>query len=220
MKKRRYPKHLYPSKQYKKIVIDASLDDFVLLRYTKDNAPLKSNEKNLGLHLCASRFYNGCSVNLLSVYKKCDARYIVDGNASSPQHQEWKEGSSCYPLRLSDYKYQKTRGYIGVSIKNVHTVCIAKCEIKINGTKLRDDKVFFKIEHSPTKCNFWHFNIMIYGVNSITGKEYRLRDLVGFSSNQMKKIATALIHQLEKYLLRPFEMKRRYLPKSYYTKIG
>lgn len=220
MKKRRYPKHLYPSKRYKKIVVDAFLDEHILVRYTKDNAPLHPNEKNIGSHLCASRFYNGCSVNLLSVYKKCDVRYIVEGNSSSPHHQEWTEGTSCFPLRISDYRYKKDRGYIGVKIKDILAVNIMKIEIKINGTKLRDDKVFFKIEHSPTKCNFWHFNIVIYGVNSTNGEEYRLRDLDGFSSNQMTKIATALIHQLEGFLLRPFEIKRKYLPKRYYTKIS
>lgn len=219
MKKRRYPKHLYPSKRYKKIVVDTFLDDFVLLRYTKDNDPLNPNEKSIGSHLCASRFYNGCSVNLLSVYKKCDARYVVEGNSFSPYHQEWDEGASCFPLRMSDYRYKKDRGYIGVKIKDILAVNITKREIKINGTKLRDDKVFFKIEHSPTKCNFWHFNIVIYGVNSTNGEEYRLRDLDGFSSNQMSKIASALIHQLEGSLLRPFEIKRKYLPKRYYTKI-
>lgn len=218
MKKKHYPEHLYPSKLYKKIVVDASLDNFVLLRYTKDNAPLKPDEKNLGSHLCASRFYNGCSVNLLSVYKKCDARYVVLGKSTSPQHQDWKEGNSHFPLRLSDYKYLKKRGYIGVAIKDVHSVYIAKREIKINGTKLRDDKVFFKIEHSPTRCNFWHFNIMIYAVNSHTGKEYRLRDLNGYSQSQMTKVATALIHQLEQYILRPHQMKKHYLPKRYYVR--
>ena len=67
MKKRKYPSHLYPNKRYKKITYDFSLGDHFLLRYTKDDVPLDKGEQLLGKHMCASRFFNGCSTNLLCI---------------------------------------------------------------------------------------------------------------------------------------------------------
>ena len=91
--------------------------------------------------------------------------------------------------------------------------------ITINGQALvREDKVYFNVEHAPTKCNFWHFNVLIYGVNSKTHETYRLRDIEGYSNGQMTKVATALIHKLEDKLVLPQDMKKMYLSKSKYLK--
>lgn len=218
MKKRKYPSHLYPNKRYKKITYDFSLGDHFLLRYTKEDVPLDKGEQLLGKHMCASRFFNGCSTNLLSRYRKTDARFIVKGTANSPQHEDWNEGDSCYNLREIDFQYNKKRGYIGIKISDLLGVCIDKRPIVVNGIKIREDKVFLKIEHAPTKCNFWHFNIVICGINSKTGKEYKLKDQEGYTNTQMTKVATDLIHKLEPYLVRPEKMKKKYLPKNKYIK--
>ena len=218
MKSRRYPNKLYPHKNYKPIAVDFSLNDYYLLRYTIDDEPANDRQNDLGKHFSPSRFYNGCSTNLLSIYKKCDARYIVHGKADSPQHTEWKEGKSHYHLTLSDYHYKKNRGFVGIKINDLRATFIDKRSIVVQGAVVREDKVYFEIEHAPTKCNFWHFNIMIYGVNSKTNEPYRLRDEEGYSNSQMTKVATALIHKLEDKIVLPQGMRRRYLSKKKYIK--
>ena len=218
MKKRRYPSKLYPQKKYKLLIVDYSLNNHYLLRYTIDNEPINESQKDLGKHFCPSRFYNGCSTNLLSVYRKCDARYIVHGKADFPQHQNWKEGDHYYSLKTSDFHYKKKRGFIGVKIKDLRSLYIDKYRIVVQGAVVREDKVYFNVEHAPTKCNFWHFNVLIYGVNSKTHETYRLRDIEGYSNGQMTKVATALIHKLEDKLVLPQDMKKMYLSKSKYLK--
>lgn len=218
MKKRIYPNKLYPQKNYKPLAVDLSLNDYYLLRYTVDNKPVKDGQKELGKHFCPSRFYNGCSTNLLSVYKKCDARYIVHGNAHSPQHQDWKEGKSHHQLSFSDFHYKKNRGFVGVKIEDLRATFIDKRSIVVQGTVVRNDKVYFEVEHAPTRCNFWHFNIMVYGINSKTNEIYRLCDEKDYSNSQMTKVATALIHKLEDKIVLPQGMRKHYLSKKKYIK--
>lgn len=201
MKNRLYPKRLYPSKNNKRIVVDFSMDEHYLLRYSDSNRPIYTSESDLGKHFHPSRFFNGCSVNLLSVYRKCDARYLVHGKADAPQHQEWNEGDSSFLLKKKDYRYKKNRGFLGVKIGDLKNTFIDKAQIKVNGAVIREDKIFFDIEHAPTKCNFWHFNIMIYGINSNTNDIYRLRDVEGYSNSQMGRVALKLVHRLENKLV-------------------
>ncbi|WP_455643797.1 hypothetical protein [Parabacteroides sp.] len=141
MKKRRYPNKLYPQKGFKKITVDFSLDNHCLLRYTIDNDPVKESENDLGKHFCPSRFYNGCSTNLLSVYRKCDARYIVHGNTDAPQHKEWSEDDSHYLLSTFEYHYKQKRGFIGIKIGDLRETYIDKCSIVVQGVIVREDKV-------------------------------------------------------------------------------
>ena len=214
MKNRKYPNHLYPKKIYKKIIFDSKLNDHCLLRYTSSDKPIEKGK--LGEHMGASQFSGGCSVNLLSVYRKCDSRYAVNGKSDAPQHQYWNEEDSSYVLHSKDFKYDKKREFIGVKIKDVRSTYIDNRSIIVNGTKIRDDKVFFDIEHAPTRCNFWHYNMYIYGINSQTKERYCLSTLNNYSNGQLKKVAVDLLHKLETHLLLPSQMKSHYLPKRYY----
>lgn len=214
--KKYYHRRVLPNPRYKRITVDAYLNDFFLLRYTDKDKPIKKGELNLATHFSASQFKEGLSVNLLSVYRKQDACFKVLGTKDAPQHQCWVEGTQPYIPSDDILKYSKNRGYVGIRIKHLYTACIEKREIKVQGTKLRDDKVYFILEHAPTVCNFWHFNIHIEAINSATNEKYLLKDVPDYSSNQLSKVAADLLHQIADYVKPRKYMRRIELPKHYY----
>lgn len=214
--KKCYHKRVLPSPSFKKIVIDTYLNDFFLLRYSDHDRPIKKGEKNLASHFSASQFYGGLSVNLLSVYRKQDACFKVIGSKDDPQHQPWNDGDAPFAPFEKILKYSRYRGFVGIRIKHLLRAKIDKRPIKVQGVTLRNDKAYFKLEHAPTVCNFWHFNIHIEAVNSETNQEYLLKDLNGYSNNQLTKVAVDLLHQIEDYVKPRKYMYRYNLPKCYY----
>lgn len=211
-----YHKRILPRADYHKIIVDTYLEKFFLLRYSIGDVSIKKGDKYIAKHFNSSQFYDGLSVNLLSVFHKQDAAFKVLGSAQDPQHNCWNSGDSPVCMQDSMLKYLRNRGFVGIRIKDLYKARIDKREIKINGVLKRNDKVYFKLEHAPTKCNFWHFNIHIEAINSNDNSKYLLRDLEGYSKNQLSKVAADLLHQIEDYVKCRSKMKAYPLPKSYY----
>lgn len=211
-----YHQRILPRPDYHKITVDTYLEKFFLLRYSIGDKSIKKRDSNIAKHFVASQFYDGLSVNLLSVFHKQDAAFKVLGTAQEQQHNCWSTGDSPICMQDSMLKYLRCRGFVGIRIKDLYKAKIDKWEIKINGVSQRNDNVYFKLEHAPTKCNFWHFNIHIEAINSIDNSKYLLRDIEGYSKNQLSKVAGELLHQIEDYVKRRCKMKAYPLPKSYY----
>lgn len=212
-RQRRYPRHLVPHKKYKITPVDADLDDFYLLRYmSNDNTPLGSKEiKDV---FPPSRFYCGMSVNLLSKYRKCDVRYYVNPKKHRKCFENWEEGKA--GILPSEFSYYKKRPFVGIKVDGLRS---AELDIQIGNAKpsIRRDKVFFRIEHCPVMSNFWHFNIFLYGENSVTGEMYRLHEAPNVSKNKVQTTASKLIQQIAGDIVDKDQMKAKYLPKRFYT---
>lgn len=224
--KRQYPTRLLPKRNFHIISVDDGLDNFFLIRYSLGNKSIKkkvcrrkltqqdkdTQRKELAKHFKASQFDEGLSVNLLSVYRKQDAAFIVGSRDTS--NQIWSTNSRAQePQNPIFYRY---RGFVGIKIKNIRNTVIDNKEIKIGGVVIRKDKVYFKLEHVPTKCNFWHFNIEIYGINSITGVEYRLRNEPSYKNSQLSKVAAALLDQIKEEIKPRKYMHQYNIPYKYY----
>lgn len=214
--KKKYPHRLLPRADYHNIVVDAYLDDFFLLRYALGNASIKKGDKSFARHFKSSQFFDGLSVNLLSVFRKQDAAFMVLGSAGDPQHQEWKQGNDPFIVDDRLLKYSRYRGFVGIKIKDLNRAKIDKRDIKVDGVTIRKDEVHFKIEHAPTLCNFWHFNIHIEGINSKNSQYYLLRNEQGYKNTQLSKVAADLLHQIEDFVVSRQRMYVHKLPKSYY----
>lgn len=214
--KKKYPHRVLPRTDYKKIVVDAFLDNFFLLRYALGDISIKKGDTNYARHFKASQFFDGLSVNLLSVFRKQDAAFKVLGSADDPQHQEWQEGNDPFSLDEGMLKYSRYRGFVGIKIKDLNKAKIDKRAIKIDGVTIREDEVHFTLEHAPTLCNFWHFNIHIEGINSNNHEYYLLRNEEGYKNSQLSKVAADLLHQIEDYVVSRKRMRAYKLPKTYY----
>ena len=104
----------------------------------------------------------------------------------------------------------------------VDSIILLQFETEYNQKKLILSWLLFRrvliLTTIPTRCTFWHYNIMVYGINSKNNEKYRLCDEKGYSNSQMTKVATALIHKLEDKIVLPQDMRKRYLSKKKYIK--
>ena len=93
-------------------------------------------------------------------------------------------------------KYNNTQRYYGFKISQIQNfeISFAYTAKYITPT----DKIRFKIEHCPTMCNFWHFNIFIWGQDSSSKKWIKLECPNIISNKTFEKIAIAVLPILAK----------------------
>lgn len=158
-----YPKELLPKSNYKLISTDELNNNFSLIRKSKKSK--KDSIDNIGdVRLDAiceeerEREVFGLSFNLFGIYKIEHIKITIENRG---YHDYWNPeqeplsideisfslDNEAFPifflilnLHNIDFPYEKT-------IKNKHTE-------SLTGT--------CRIEHKPTKCNFWHFELSIY----------------------------------------------------------
>lgn len=159
---------------------------------------------------------NGISVNLISIYKKNYMKFFPIEDKNRPRfHSPFNWNSDgCIP-KAGEYKYNKAQRYYGFKISQIQDLEISFA-FKANGITLTD-RIRFKIEHCPTMCNFWHFNIFIWGQDSISKEWIKLECPTVVSNKTFKKIAIAAFPILAKKIVKPKVMRALQLNKKYYT---
>ena len=218
-----YPKHIVGKSNFKKIDNVGFLKHrgFFIGRTTSIDAnPFSINAVKdsfaEGKEVKASTVKNGISVNLISIYKKNDMKFFPIEDKNNPRfHVPFIQNSDgCLP-QIEEYKYNKAQRYYGFKISQIQDFEISFV-YKANGI-IPTDKIRFKIEHSPTMCNFWHFNISVWGQDSISKKWIKLECPMVVSNSTFKKLAIAAFPFMAKKIVEPKVMRSRKFNKKYYT---
>ena len=216
-----YPKHIVGKSKFKKIDKIGFLKnrDFFVGRTTSINTDEFSIDAVKdsfaeGKEVKASTVKNGISVNLISIYKKKNMKFSPIEDKSNPRFHllfVWNS-DGCTP-QVGEYKYNNTQRYYGFKISQIQDFEISFAYMAKSITTT--DKIRFKIEHCPTMCNFWHFNVYIWGQNASTMEWMKLcPDII--SNKTFEKIAIAALPILAKKIVEPKVMRARKLNKKYY----
>lgn len=215
----RYNMALLPRRNYKIIKDCHCLSTFYLCRYPSGKrwhvfpSEIKDNWDT-------SELSRGMSCNLLSVYKHKDACIRPGGKVKDGHHQLWKEGDAgIIPPNL---KYRKRANFIGIKYDDIlrREIRIDNFEISFRNGSIRTDALVLRLIHRPTYCNFWHFEIRIYGLNE--GSEYLFEEISNVSKKGIKRYlehaAEILGQKLMGYIIHSKKCRPKYLRKSIYTK--
>lgn len=175
-----YPLRCVPKKCYKFIEQDKIplLKNKYVIRYSEQDVPLfdvNALNENLKKNMASNKFVTGLSVTLLGRSRKEDAKYIIKGNRKTLLSSDWHCGDDVIRVRSVDFDYKPQRGFYGLLVDKILS-CFIDLPIMKDDVEIRKDKVRYELVHKPTQCNFWHFCIFPYGINSETGEKYYLRD--------------------------------------------
>lgn len=182
-----YPKELLPQSNYKFINTDELEDESSLIRKSKKNK--KDSIDNIGdVRLDAiceenkEREIFGLSFNLFGIYTIEHLRIIVE---NKDYHEYWKPKQEILSINEILFSLDEEAYPIFFSIINIHNIEFPY-EKAINNKYTESLLATCKIEHKPTKCNYWHFELSIYS----SEKNYII-----YSSSAWKK-------RVSKYILK------------------
>lgn len=218
-----YPNCILPKLSYKEMgnLSNTHFGKFFLVRTVPDNRPVKSYKdllERMGDIMKASHFTSGgMSFFLLSRYRKKDTRYIVDYSANKEYSAYWHliEKPVCPLSRHVTYK--KNRGYVGIEIGDVLAVS-KPINLKKSGVDIGKHKVTLIIEHKPTKSNFWHCEMVLFGelITEDPEKKYVKRLLDITSKTVVQQVGGEMLDKLKDVMKLPDEMKEYSLPGAFY----
>lgn len=203
-----YPHRLLPKVYYKRIEQEGIPVNAHFLRYIEDD--LQVNTKAELLNNCEkvlnpSRFPNGCSMNILSIFTKEDAKYkLIESGA--PIFEPWIEGQKNYAPKEDEVVTIEDRGYFGIEYSK-----IINYQAEINYMDKLSTKhqatLSYIFLHAPVLTNFWHFNMFMKLSSLDRSKEiickHQNNDI---SDSQIKKLVIGQLDDLKQFLLMPSEM--------------
>lgn len=221
-----YPEHLLPQENYKKIT--NTLGEYYLVRQITIENNLGDDNKATAFN--ASHWHEGLSTSLLSEYTISDVDFFVSGKDEPDCIKEWEdeEGQRQYPngLMPNKYDYVKDRKCVIVKISDLLNFELENQTFSVKGIpvkKYENADLFITVEHAPTNCNFWHFNILLNGRGKLKNKEQideyefsKRKDTIG--SGQVEKLVkNVILGELEPLILSPKEnINIQDIPKEFY----
>ena len=155
----KYPQHLLPQSNYKKIEWNNDLGLCSLIRHTDTKDIFMPGTKTIStekIKFPSEQFRNDLSINLLSVFKLEDVYIQILNNNFI---KDWEPDRKIYPLTIErDFTINRDRGHFALNIQDI---------LSLNTTRpLIEEGLSLEIFHTPTKCNFWHFSIRVYKNNT------------------------------------------------------
>lgn len=195
---KKYPKLIIPKLNYHFIDTDTLPQNIFFIRTIRKKRQIKTLSKLKELSakiLSASEFPNGISCNLYSVFDEKHSCFNVKDPHNRKVISDWLPDKISIIPEIDEYEYLPWQGYFGFQLKKIKEF-ESNIPIKKDGRIIRRDTCVLRVVHSPTNCNFWHFNLFLFAINSVTHKEYNLNDQVeGISKSQIQKIATSLFNR-------------------------
>lgn len=216
---RRYPRYMFPRKDYHRIPHIETLKSYSILRYMiGESMPPDTliDFDTMKRTMKDAHFYNGMSVNLLSKFKKEDAVYFI---ADKDLTDYWNYRSKSPKVLKKFISFKEDQGYYGFRIGDVESIESTFDVYNKKGDVERTDKVFCKVEHWPTRVNFWHFNIFLYGIETLSDNKevvYRLDERL--KDKKVKSIAAGLMDDFYDVLLTKNDLYEIRLPFFLYRK--
>lgn len=214
-----YPKKIIPQCDYHKIIVNTKLHGHFLIRYdTKDNpipdhATYDSIKKE---NFSTSNFKGGWSTSLLGVFSKKHARFVIRKESKKKFIGIWEPGDKVKKVKERDFEYKINRGYFGLLVKDILS-CSVNMDVTIESKVDRTDKVYYEILHEPTHCNFWHFAIYAYAINSKTNEKYYLKDDLP-SKNAATNATRNIAEKLKTYARLSDDIKQKNIPLKLYCR--
>lgn len=214
-----YPKRIIPQRDYHQIIVNSKLHGHYLIRYdTKDKpipdaATYESIKKD---NFSTSNFKGGWSTSLLGIFTKQHARFVIRKESRKRLTSVWQHGSKVKKVRKKDYEYKINRGYFGLLVEDILN-CSVDMDVIIDSKTDRTDKVYYDIRHEPSHCNFWHFAIYTYAINSKTNEKYYLKDDLP-SKNAAANATRNIADKLKTYAKLSDDIKQKNIPQGLYCK--
>ncbi len=162
-----YPHHLLPQYNYKNISYCDELEQCFLIRHTKTkDIYLEGTERidpdKLNFQ---SDHLSDLSTNLLGIFQLEDIYIQVINNELV---NLWYPNENIrQPKYGQDFIKNLERGYFIFHIKEIERLN--------SNVKLHEIGLTFKVLHTPTTCNFWHFSVRVFK-NNIEVKDLDIRD--------------------------------------------
>lgn len=208
-----YPKYMFPRKDYHRIPRVDTLQRYSILRYMiNESMPTDAliDLDTMKRTMKDAHFYNGISVNLLSRFKKEDAVYFI----ADKELTDYWDYKRKYPRAYKRFvSYTENQGYYGFRIGDIENIESTFEIYNKKGDVERTDKVICKVEHWPTCVNFWHFNIFLYGIETLPDNkqvEYRLDERL--KEKKVRSIAASLMDDFYDVLLTKNDLYEIRLP--------
>lgn len=212
-----YPQRIVPRHSYKLLEIDTSFYDYFLVRYDtagKLIPDLETFNKIKKENFSTNYFNDGWSTSLLGVFSKHDVRFIINKESRQRLSAPWHPFEDIVRVKNKDFKYCVNRGHFGLIIRDVLS-CTFDLDVIIENKTVRTDVVRYEIKHEPTQCNYWHFSIYAYAINSDSGVKYYLRNEQP-TKNAAKNATRNIADVLKKYVKLSSEVERIAIPKKTY----
>ena len=216
--KHRYPRRLLPKRKFSLIPEECfitEMKEFFLLRRIKKDDSKQDFRDKLKSQFIPSTFGKGISVVLLSIYRKEDIGWCCRKPYGKKMKYEckWEDNNrkTIFP-KNKHLQFDKGASFGGYKISEVYEYQadypISKNE---NGTvRTRPDLVKLKVIHEPVCINFWHCEIMLYGVNGDDMNTYN------FSNSKAEKVGNIILDDLAEMAHSCEETKSFYLNRKFY----
>lgn len=179
-----YPMRLLPKDDFVKDFNKhlANFNDFYLLHTAEKSEVLYDKQyliRNIKDHFIPKRFMSGMSMNLVSIYRRNDSRFVVEFKANPLAKDEWNAMNGAI-IPKKQLKYNKRVGYFGFKISDILSI---KKQMPLKDRDGKNEETYeisTRIEHKPTRCNFWHFEIYLYAtcITKNNGPEGKVPELV------------------------------------------
>lgn len=222
MKKRipnHYPRYLYPKLRYHRIPPHPKMKRMMVLRLMLGaEMPKKGliDRDTMAAHMRDSQFYGGISVNLLYMYKKRDVVWWIDDEQLTDY---WDYRSTPPGIPASKLLHNKKQGYFGFCIRDIERISSTYQVFNDKGKFQREDGVICKVEHWPTRVNYWHYNIFLYGVEKKKDAEPRIYLLSSeCGKSKVKNVASNLMEEFFQILRSKQQLHTYCIPKHLFRK--
>lgn len=214
-----YPYHLLPKVYYKKIPFKAIPLNAHFLRFIDEDIQITTKDEllnNCESIINPSRFPNGCSMNLLSIFTKEDVKYKLE-SPDTPIYERWHEGQKCYIPKEEEVRIIENRGFFGIDYSKIMNYQADIEYIDKSSQCKKNGIMSYVFKHAPILTNFWHYNmfLQIFTINeskTITCKHQN----PDISDSQIRKLVVAQIDDFKDFLLMPSEMNACNIKQWYY----
>lgn len=102
-----------------------------------------------------TKYLIGYSINLLGVFRVRDSKIEIRKKARSGFHTSWKPGGKFFRPQKQEYSINKRSGLFFMEFNKVNNFPASILQ-QSTGVQFQ---FICKVDHKPTRCNFWHFEI-------------------------------------------------------------
>lgn len=210
---------MYPRLDYHKIPRVKHIQNMLVLRYMfKENMPEDCiiTLDDMKRTMRCEHFFNGISVNLLSVFRVRDASFFIYDKELT---RDWNFRQKTVKAPHSLVSYNRNQGFYGFRIKDIEQINTTFQIYDDKGNPKRTDNLSCKVEHCPNKVNFWHFNIYLYGEEKLPDgkyRRYRLQDEL--KQKKVTNVASTIMDDFFDILKTKGQLYECRLPKPFYKR--
>lgn len=208
-----YPRRLLPSSNYHKMMSLNGIGNLFVLRAIPKGFCVRTKvhlKQNFKACMQSKEFVDGVSVNLLSVFKKKDILIKPNYRLHPEWESDWDEISST-PRPSEDVIRERQRGYFGFRVRDLSTVLFDYFPIKgVDAPTMSPIHLTLRMEHRPTKLNFWHCTIYICEQDSLSDIRHT------FDEKVIKRMAKCAVPLIQNIALLPKATKEKRISKKKY----